>query len=275
MLQRLGQIVSVVLLSSALVSSYANAQRGAGAPSSVAVAPRVMAVPIAAAPVHAGAVHFAAGSHAPAHLGPSAIAHPTVPHRPVPVKPVSPRPPARIYPAPSQSGFSNMPFPNNGFNNGFNDGFNNGNFPVPGLGFDYAHFAAVHPGVFRHHFQGGGVVPFIGGGLYVPFEYYSEPYPAPEQPAAEPDVEPEQVQTAPQQDYSLPLRPRPNTFSSAATAPFSSPWPIPGAMAACSTSRKRVFAESFHSLPSISTPPHSSTSSAAFLSALPPDPVLL
>lgn len=204
MLQRLGQIVSVVLLSSALVSSYANAQRGAGAPSSVAVAPRVMAVPIAAAPVHAGAVHFAAGTHAPGHLGPSAIAHPSVPHRPVPVKPVSPRPPARIYPAPSQPGFTNMSFPNNGFNNGFNDGFNNGNFPVPGLGFDYAHFAAVHPGAFRHHFHGGGVVPFIGGGLYVPFEYYSEPYPAPEQPAAEPDVEPEQAQTAPQQDYSAP-----------------------------------------------------------------------
>jgi len=92
-----------------------------------------------------------------------------------------------------------MPFPNNGFNNGFNDG----NFPVPGLGFDYAHFAAVHPGAF-HHFHGGGVVPFIGGGLYVPFEYYSEPYPAPEQPAAEPEVEPEQAQTAPQQDYSAP-----------------------------------------------------------------------
>jgi len=199
MLQRLGQIVSVVLLSSALVSSYANAQRGAGAPTSVAIAPRVMAAPIAAAPVHAGAVHFAGGTHAPRHLGPSAIAHPTVPHHPVPVKPLSPRLPARIYPAPSQPGFATMPFPNNGFNNGFNDG----NFPVPGLGFDYAHFAAVHPGAF-HHFRGGGVVPFIGGGLYVPFEYYSEPYPAPEQPAAEPEVEPEQAQTAPQQDYSAP-----------------------------------------------------------------------
>src|SRR5580693_3754623 len=115
MLQRFGQFVTVVLVSSALVPSYANAQRGAGAPMSVAVAPHMMAAPIAAAPVHAGPApaHFAAGAHAPAHPG-----------------------------------YTNMPFPNNGFNNGFNDGFNDGNFSVPGLGFDYAHFAAVHPGAF-------------------------------------------------------------------------------------------------------------------------------
>jgi hypothetical protein len=94
-----------------------------------------------------------------------------------------------------------VPFPNSGYyNNGFN---NDGGIPVPGLGFDYPHFAAVHPGVFNHHFHGGGVVPFIGGGIYVPFEYYSEPYPAPEQPA-EPEVEPEQAQAAQQQEYSVP-----------------------------------------------------------------------
>jgi hypothetical protein len=103
-----------------------------------------------------------------------------------------------------------MNFSNNGFNGGFNNGFNNGfgfndgDYPVPGLGFDYAHFAAVHPGAFSHHFHGGGVVPFIGGGIYVPFEYYGEGYPAPEQPA-EPEPEPEQqAQAAPQQDYSAP-----------------------------------------------------------------------
>jgi hypothetical protein len=170
---------------------------------SVAVAPHMMAAPIAAAPVHAGPApaHFAAGAHAPAHLAPSAVAHPVAPHHPAPVKPVSPHSPSQSYPAPSQPGHTNMPFPNNGFNNGFDDGFNDGNFPVPGLGFDYAHFAAVHPGVFGHHFHGGGVVPFIGGGIYVPFEYYSEPYPAPEQPA---EPEAEQAQAAPQQDYSAP-----------------------------------------------------------------------
>ena len=203
MLQRLGQIVTVVLVSSALVPSYANAQRAAGAPVSVAVAPHIMAAPVAAAPVmHANAAHFTAGAHAPTHLGPSAIAHPTAPHHPVPVKPVSNRPPTRTYPAPSQPGYTNIgvPFPNSGY---YNNGFNDGGIPVPGLGFDYPHFAAVHPGVFNHHFHGGGVVPFIGGGIYVPFEYYSEPYPAPEQPV-EPEVEPEQAQAAQQQEYSAP-----------------------------------------------------------------------
>ena len=198
MLQRLRQIVAVVLFSSALVPFYANAQRGAAAPMSVAVAPHVMAAPVAAAPVmHASAVHFTAGAHAPAHLGPSAIAHPTVPHHPV--KPVSPQQPSRNYPAPSQPRYVNTPFPNNGY---YNAGFNDGGYPVPGLGFDYAHFAAVHPGEF-HHFHGGGVVPFVGGGIYVPFAYYGEPYPAPEQPAG-PEAEPEQAQAAPQPDYSAP-----------------------------------------------------------------------
>ncbi len=39
---------------------------------------------------------------------------------------------------------------------------------VPGLGFDYAHFAAVHPEANRHRFMGGAVVPFVGGGIYLP-----------------------------------------------------------------------------------------------------------
>ena len=199
MLQRLGQIVTVVLVCSAIVPSDANAQRAAGAPVSVAAPSHVMAAPVAAAPVmHASAAHFTAGAHAPTHLGPSAIAHPTAPHHPAPMKPVSTRPTVRTYPAPSQPGYTNIgvPFPNSGY---YNNGFNDGGIPVPGLGFDYAHFAAVHPGVFNHHFHGGGVVPFIGGGIYVPFEYYSEPYPAPEQPA-EPEVEPEQA--AQQPEYS-------------------------------------------------------------------------
>lgn len=42
---------------------------------------------------------------------------------------------------------------------------------APGLGFDYAHYAAVHPNAGRHVF-GGGTVPFIGGGIYVPYPVY-------------------------------------------------------------------------------------------------------
>jgi len=42
---------------------------------------------------------------------------------------------------------------------------------APGLGFDYAHYVAVHPNAGRHLF-GGGVVPFVGGGIYIPYAVY-------------------------------------------------------------------------------------------------------
>jgi hypothetical protein len=44
---------------------------------------------------------------------------------------------------------------------------------VPGLGFDYVHYAATHLNAGRHHFE-GGVVPFVGGGIYVPYPVYME-----------------------------------------------------------------------------------------------------
>jgi len=51
-----------------------------------------------------------------------------------------------------------------------NGGFSNGDNPVPGLGFDYPHFFAVHPNAGRHHFRhdSGFVIPFIDGGFYLP-----------------------------------------------------------------------------------------------------------
>jgi hypothetical protein len=54
---------------------------------------------------------------------------------------------------------------------------------VPGLGFDYVHFAAVHPNAGKNHFDNGLVMPFLGGGIYVPAPYYAE------QPAAPAAVE--------------------------------------------------------------------------------------
>jgi len=42
---------------------------------------------------------------------------------------------------------------------------------VPGLGFDYAHYVAVHPNAGANLF-GGGVVPFVGGGIYIPYPVY-------------------------------------------------------------------------------------------------------
>src|ERR1700676_5676391 len=59
-------------------------------------------------------------------------------------------------------------FVNGGVNgNGFPD-----EFPVPGMGFDYAHFFAVHPNWQRDHPSTGAIFPFVGGGLYLPAPYY-------------------------------------------------------------------------------------------------------
>ena len=63
-------------------------------------------------------------------------------------------------------------------------------YPVPGLGFDYTHYFAVHPNAGRcHHcfgdgFGNGYVVPFIDGGLYLPYPMYAE-QPEEAQPAEE------------------------------------------------------------------------------------------
>ena len=59
-----------------------------------------------------------------------------------------------------------------------------GAYPVPGLGFDYPHFFATHPNFARHHHTDGFVLPFFGGGIYVPYPYYVEPPTYEEQAAA-------------------------------------------------------------------------------------------
>ena len=184
--------IAVLTVSLAILPYAANAQRGGGAPMGVASAAHAMAMPVAAPGMHAVPVHVAAGAHAPAHMAASYIGHPAAPHHPF--KPVVPKPPTRNYPASSYPGYPNAPFPN--------DGFNDGGYPVPGLGFDYVHYAAIHPGVYSHPFRGGAVVPFIGGGIYVPVGYYGEPFATAEQPG-EPDAEPAQAQ-AEQPDYSTP-----------------------------------------------------------------------
>jgi hypothetical protein len=45
---------------------------------------------------------------------------------------------------------------------------------VPGLGFDYPHYAATHPNAGHPHHQDGSVFPFIGGGIYIPTTGYPE-----------------------------------------------------------------------------------------------------
>jgi hypothetical protein len=72
----------------------------------------------------------------------------------------------------------------NNFTDEFGAPFASNQLNVPGLGFDYVHFAAVHPNASRHHFDRGLVTPFLGGGIYVPAPYYY-----PEQAAAVPAAE--------------------------------------------------------------------------------------
>jgi len=46
-------------------------------------------------------------------------------------------------------------------------------YPVPGLGFDYAHFFAVHPNWGNNFLTAGVVLPFgAGGGFFLPIPYY-------------------------------------------------------------------------------------------------------
>lgn len=62
---------------------------------------------------------------------------------------------------------------------------------VPGLGFDYAHYVAVHPNAGRYLF-GGGVVPFVGGGIYIPYPIYLDNGATAEPPAESTQAEVEQ-----------------------------------------------------------------------------------
>ncbi|HYW66715.1 MAG TPA: hypothetical protein VFB10_08415 [Candidatus Dormibacteraeota bacterium] len=82
-----------------------------------------------------------------------------VPSHRSPMRPVSsPKPPVKPQMASSNPRFVGAPVAEN-------------DLGVPGLGFDYVHYFATHPNAGRRHFQ-GGVVPFVGGSIYVPFPVY-------------------------------------------------------------------------------------------------------
>jgi hypothetical protein len=55
-----------------------------------------------------------------------------------------------------------------------NGRWDSNSFPVPGLGFDYPHFFATHPNFARTHRTNGFILPFLGGGIYVPYPYYAD-----------------------------------------------------------------------------------------------------
>jgi hypothetical protein len=132
-----------------------------------------------------GAMPSISGAHAFVAAAPAAVAHAAPVRSSVSARPVVRSAPVstRLSAAPRaahptgwnhttttrRSNFSTDPvFPNGGFSNGDN--------PVPGLGFDYPHFFAVHPNAGRHHFRhdSGFVIPFIDGGFYLPVPAYAD-----------------------------------------------------------------------------------------------------
>ncbi|MGB8495578.1 MAG: hypothetical protein WCE53_14350 [Candidatus Acidiferrum sp.] len=144
----------------------ANAQRAAGP----AVAPAAVAMH---SMVNAPVAHMApVAGMAPGHpnsrpvMGVHSRSSPRSTMRPV----SSPRPPVKPRNVPANPIFVGAPVAEN-------------DLGVPGLGFDYVHYAATHPNGGRHH-SNGGVVPFVGGGIYVPYPVYMEGG-APAEPAVE------------------------------------------------------------------------------------------
>ena len=139
-------LVLVLLFTSFL----ANAQHAAGpavAPAAVAMRLMIMAPAAHMAPAHPNS-RPVTGVHAvPSHRGTM---------RPV----SSPKPPVKPQIVPSNPIFVGAPV-------GEND------LGVPGLGFDFVHYFATHLNAGRRHFV-GGVVPFVGGGIYVPYPVYME-----------------------------------------------------------------------------------------------------
>src|SRR5260221_9759630 len=132
-----------------------------------------------------GAMPAVSGAHAFVAAAPVAVAHAAPVRTSIPARPVVRSAPVstRLSAAPRtahpagwnqthttrRTNFSTDPvFPNGGFPDGGN--------PVPGFGFDYTHFFAVHPNAGRHHFRhdSGFVIPFIDGGFYLPVPAYSD-----------------------------------------------------------------------------------------------------
>lgn len=127
------------------------------------------------------------------------MGHPVLPH------PVAPSCPA----GPTSVSYSNLP----------GAALSGNDYPVPGFGFDYTHFFAVHPEWGKHHFVSGVVVPFAGfGGFYVPIGYYdyTQPEPAETATASNAATEPSQASDQAAAAVSEPTpspEPRESTFA--------------------------------------------------------------
>jgi len=146
-----------------------------------------MAMPAAASAMHFAPVHSAPVAAHPFAHPVAPVAHPVAPHHPS--LPATPRPPVTHHPVSSTPRYPNAPIVQN-------FPFDDGGYPVPGLGFDYVHYAAVHPNARHRQFFGGSVFPFVSGGIYVPIQYYAEPSALAEQPVETAAAEPEEANQA-------------------------------------------------------------------------------
>jgi hypothetical protein len=102
------------------------------------------------------------------------------------------------------------------------DEFTDSGYAVPGLGFDYVHYAAVHPESGHHQFVGGGAVPFVGGGIYIPEGGYYVDSGSQQQPAQESEVTEEMEQAT--ETPEAPLAEQPGVSQRARPKP-SAPLP--------------------------------------------------
>jgi len=89
-------------------------------------------------------------------------------------------------------------------------------YPVPGLGFDFAHFFAVHPNWGRFNPVGNVLLPWGGGGgFYMPVPYYTESTPQEEEQPEPNAPQPVSTQRAVPEEPAAPSRSRAGSYMSA------------------------------------------------------------
>ncbi|HXM97810.1 MAG TPA: hypothetical protein VN982_04990 [Candidatus Dormibacteraeota bacterium] len=208
-----------------LLPSMLSAQHRAA--DEVALAPRPGRAPVAATPVHPGAISAPAPRPTPAPIAPIAVRPAAVPrplpNRVAPLRPQPSRPPAGAprQAIPSSSQIASSP----SLSDGSNSFDGSADLAVPGLGFDYVHFAATHPQQAHRRNPGnpenGAVIPIFGSG------YYPSYSPVVDEPAAQPPVE---QPGEPQYDQPPPLRRQPSTQLAEVPAPpvehLPAPYPL-------------------------------------------------
>jgi len=191
-----------------------------------------MAPSVAAPAMHAMPAAPAAGAHAaaPAHGAPSVhgapihTGHGAVPSARTVTSHKAAGSPGSTHPPSSGTNHPNRPFPFYPYPTnllpGVSDNFASG-YPVPGLGFDYAHFFAVHPNWGRLHPVDGVLLSWGGyGGFYMPVPYYTESTPQEEE--EEQAVSNQQPVSSPQviaEEPSTPARSRGGSYMSAEPVP--------------------------------------------------------